>query len=110
MPINGSTQHSARTHPALKTKAKIALLGFDQSEQYPGWVLTDVRQTDRFPGEALSNQRTVVPRAFTFPVPENVNDETAAALANPGVSAWLSLAYRAKLVRGENVLILGATG
>ena len=55
-------------------------------------------------------QRTVVPRAFTFPVPENVNDETAAALPNPGISAWLSLSYRAKLVRGENVLILGATG
>lgn len=55
-------------------------------------------------------QRTVVPRAFTFPVPENLDDETAAALPNPGVSAWLSLAYRAKLVRGENVLILGATG
>jgi NADPH2:quinone reductase len=55
-------------------------------------------------------QRTVVPRALIFPVPEKVNDETAAALPNPGVSAWLSLAYRAKLVRGENVLILGATG
>jgi len=39
-----------------------------------------------------------------------VNDETAAALPNPGVSAWLSLTYRAKLVRDENVLILGATG
>src|SRR5690349_6656641 len=55
-------------------------------------------------------QRTVVPRAFTFPVPKNVDDEVAAALPNPGVSAWLSLAYRAKLVRGETVLILGATG
>jgi NADPH:quinone reductase-like Zn-dependent oxidoreductase len=55
-------------------------------------------------------QRTVVPRAFTFPVPDNVNDETAAALPNPGISAWLSLTYRAKLTPGENVLILGATG
>ena len=55
-------------------------------------------------------QRTVVSRAFTFPVPEGVNDETAAGLPNPGVSAWLSLAFRAKLAPGENVLILGATG
>lgn len=55
-------------------------------------------------------QRTVVPRAFTFPIPENLHDETAAALPNPGVSAWLSLTYRAKLSPGENVLILGATG
>jgi len=39
-----------------------------------------------------------------------MDDETAAALPNPGVSAWLSLAFRAKLVLGESVLILGATG
>jgi NADPH2:quinone reductase len=55
-------------------------------------------------------QRTVVPRAFTFPIPQEVNDETAAALPNPAVSAWLSLAFRAKLERGETVLVLGATG
>lgn len=55
-------------------------------------------------------ERTVVPRAFTFPVPEGLDDDLAAALPNPGVSAWLSLAYRAKLARGESVLILGATG
>jgi NADPH:quinone reductase-like Zn-dependent oxidoreductase len=63
----------------------------------------------RLPHGAMA-ERTVVPRALTFPVPVNVTDETAAALPNPGVSAWLSLAYRAKLVQGENVLILGATG
>ena len=55
-------------------------------------------------------QRTVVPVATTFPVPEALSDELAAALPNPGVSAWLSLAFRAKLVHGENVLIFGATG
>lgn len=55
-------------------------------------------------------ERAVVPQALTFPVPENLDDETAAALPNPGVSAWLTLAYRAKLMRGEIVLILGATG
>jgi len=55
-------------------------------------------------------QRTVVPKAFIFPVPDGLNDELAAALPNPGVSAWLSLKYRAKLAPGENVLILGATG
>lgn len=62
------------------------------------------------PPHGAMAQRTVVSRALTFPVPENVNDETAAALPNPGVSAWLSLDYRAKLVPGENVLVLGATG
>ena len=43
----------------------------------------------RLPYGAMS-QRTVVPRALTFPIPENLTDETAAALPNPGVSAWLS--------------------
>ncbi len=62
------------------------------------------------PPHGAMAQRTVVPRAFTFPIPDNLSDETAAALPNPGVSAWLSLAYRAKLLPGENVLILGATG
>jgi NADPH:quinone reductase-like Zn-dependent oxidoreductase len=55
-------------------------------------------------------QRTVVNPAFCFPIPDTLDDETAAALPNPGVSAWLSLTYRAKLRPGENVLILGATG
>jgi len=63
----------------------------------------------RAPHGAMA-ERTLAPHAFTFPVPENVNDETAAALPNPGVSALLALSYRAKLVRRESVLILGATG
>jgi NADPH2:quinone reductase len=55
-------------------------------------------------------ERTVVPRALCFPVPSGIDDDTAAALPNPGVSAWLSLTHRAKLAPGETVLILGATG
>ena len=55
-------------------------------------------------------ERTLVPRAFCFPVPEAITDDTAAALPNPGVSAWLTLTHRAKLAAGETVLILGATG
>ncbi len=55
-------------------------------------------------------ERTVVPRAFCFPVPSGLDDDRAAALPNPGVSAWLSLTQRAQLAPGETVLILGATG
>src|SRR6201984_426576 len=55
-------------------------------------------------------ERTVVTRAFCFPVPSGLDDDRAAALPNPGVSAWLSLTQRAKLAPGETVLILGATG
>jgi NADPH:quinone reductase-like Zn-dependent oxidoreductase len=55
-------------------------------------------------------ERTVVRRAQCFSVPEDLDDVTAAAIPNPGVSAWLSLQHTAKLVAGETVLILGATG
>ena len=55
-------------------------------------------------------ERTVVRRAQCFLVPDDVDDATAAAIPNPGVSAWLSLKHRAKLAPGETVLILGATG
>jgi NADPH:quinone reductase-like Zn-dependent oxidoreductase len=55
-------------------------------------------------------ERTVVRGAQCFPVPETLDDATAAAIPNPGVSAWLSLKHLAKLSHGETVLILGATG
>ncbi|MGH9744362.1 MAG: quinone oxidoreductase family protein [Candidatus Acidiferrum sp.] len=55
-------------------------------------------------------QRTVAPTAFCFPVPDALDDATAAALPNPGVSAYLVLSQRAKLAKGEKVLIIGATG
>jgi NADPH:quinone reductase-like Zn-dependent oxidoreductase len=63
----------------------------------------------RHPYGAMA-ERTVVPRARCFPIPDGVDDVTAAALPNPGVSAWLSLTWCAKLAPGETVLILGATG
>ena len=62
------------------------------------------------PPYGAMTQRTAVSRNRCIPLPANVDDVTAAALINPGLSAWLTLAGRAKLVRGETVLILGATG
>jgi len=55
-------------------------------------------------------ERTVVSRARCFPIPDNVNDDIAAAVVNPGLSAWGALVWRAQLLAGETVLILGATG
>jgi NADPH:quinone reductase-like Zn-dependent oxidoreductase len=55
-------------------------------------------------------EHTVVPAAFCFAVPTGLDDVTAAALPNPGVSALLTLNHRAKVAMGETVLILGATG
>jgi NADPH2:quinone reductase len=55
-------------------------------------------------------QRTVVTRARCFPLPAEIDDDTSAAVLNPGLSAWGALAWRAQLSPGESVLVLGATG
>jgi NADPH:quinone reductase-like Zn-dependent oxidoreductase len=54
--------------------------------------------------------RTVAPRSKCLPLPDKIDDFQAAAIANPGMSAWLSIKDRAELSAGETVLILGATG
>jgi NADPH:quinone reductase-like Zn-dependent oxidoreductase len=43
-------------------------------------------------------------------IPDSLDDITAAAIANPGMSAWAALVERARLVAGETVLVNGATG
>jgi NADPH2:quinone reductase len=50
------------------------------------------------------------PDWITLNLPDGLPDESAAALANPGMSSWAALKYRAKFQAGESVLILGATG
>jgi NADPH2:quinone reductase len=55
-------------------------------------------------------ERTVVPQSRCLLLPDAIEDVQAAAIANPGMSAWLSVKERAGLVPGETVLVLGATG
>jgi NADPH:quinone reductase-like Zn-dependent oxidoreductase len=55
-------------------------------------------------------QRTIVSPSHSFPIPDNIDDDIAAAIVNRGLSAWGALAWRAQLTAGETVLILGATG
>ena len=43
-------------------------------------------------------------------LPDSLDDITAAAIANPGMSAWAALVERAHVVAGETVLVNGATG
>jgi NADPH2:quinone reductase len=64
----------------------------------------------RRPPNGSMCQRTVVPRAFCWPVPEGLSDTVVAALPNPGLSSWLPLVTTARLSAGETVLVLGATG
>ncbi|GCE50917.1 NADPH:quinone reductase-like Zn-dependent oxidoreductase [Thermosporothrix hazakensis] len=55
-------------------------------------------------------ERAVVPRQACLPLPASLDDVSAAALFNPGLSGWLALKWRAQIQPGETILILGATG
>ncbi|WP_253776461.1 quinone oxidoreductase family protein [Goodfellowiella coeruleoviolacea] len=52
----------------------------------------------------------VAPQRLCTPIPDEVDDVTAASMMNPAVSSWNALAFGAKLVPGETLLVLGATG
>jgi len=52
----------------------------------------------------------VASAALCVPLPDGVDDVTAAAIANPGMSSWAALQRRAGLQPGQTVLVNGATG
>lgn len=61
-------------------------------------------------GAGTFAERVAVPTANVVPLPDELDDISAAAIANPGMSSWASLTERAHLQRGETVLINGANG
>ncbi|HGF4016285.1 quinone oxidoreductase family protein [Burkholderia cenocepacia] len=55
-------------------------------------------------------ERTIAPDTQCVPLPDALDDVTAAAIAIPGMSSWAALTERARFVAGETVLVNGATG
>jgi len=55
-------------------------------------------------------ERTVVRSTQCVPLPDDLDDVTAAAIANPGMSSWAAYRERARLKAGETVLVNGASG
>jgi NADPH2:quinone reductase len=55
-------------------------------------------------------ERTLVEPERVWDVPEELSDGQAVAMGIPALAAWLSLEHHARLVQGEDVLVLGATG
>jgi NADPH:quinone reductase-like Zn-dependent oxidoreductase len=53
---------------------------------------------------------TVVPSDQCVTIPDEIDDITAAAIANHGMSSWAAYQERAHLKAGETVLINGGTG
>jgi NADPH:quinone reductase-like Zn-dependent oxidoreductase len=63
----------------------------------------------RAPFASMAEKTVVVPSQCVS-LPDDLDDVAAAAIANPGMSAWAALKERAKVKTGESVLVNGATG
>lgn len=97
----------AGTHYASRELRLPAIPGFDGVVRLPdGRRLYAVA----LPGHGMMAQRTVVNPDAGFEIPMHVDSVTAAALPNPGMSAWMALEFGAAIQPGAHVLILGATG
>ncbi|MUT65800.1 zinc-binding alcohol dehydrogenase family protein [Paenibacillus sp. NEAU-GSW1] len=55
-------------------------------------------------------EQTIVNEKMIIRLPDGIDDVTAAAIANPAMSSWAALVYRARFRPGQTVLINGATG
>lgn len=55
-------------------------------------------------------EQTLVDQKMLISLPDNLSDHMAAAIANPGMSSYAALVYRAQIKPGDVVLINGATG
>jgi len=63
--------------------------------------------TGRRPFGAMTER---APASLTVPLPDGLDARLAAAIVNPALAAWLPLVWRVRLLPGEAVLVLGATG
>lgn len=107
---------------AIKNIDKMLVAGSHYAHHYKTWpavagtdgvgVLPD--GTRVYAGAAapygMMAAQALISNRFFVPVPDSLDAVTAAALPNPGVSAWLALEWRGKIKSGDTVFILGATG
>ncbi len=94
---NGSHYDSYKNLPAIVGIDGVGILE-DGKRVYAGGM------------SGMMADKALISKNRYIALPENIDDITAAALPNPGISAWLSLYYRASIRPGETVLINGATG
>jgi NADPH:quinone reductase-like Zn-dependent oxidoreductase len=55
-------------------------------------------------------ERTLIESGRGYPVPDGLDPTLAVCLGVSGLAAWLGLSWRGRLVEGETVLVLGASG
>lgn len=62
------------------------------------------------PGNGSMALYCVIDEAAALVVPEQIDDDSVAALGLSAIAAWMALTWRGKLQPGEQVLVLGASG
>ena len=80
----------------------------------PGGEISGTTEDGRRVAALLMNggyaERVAVPEAALVPLPDEVDDDQAAALLLQGLTAWGTLTISAKLQQGESVVIHAAAG
>jgi NADPH:quinone reductase-like Zn-dependent oxidoreductase len=119
-PVPGAGEHRiAVTAAAISQVVKSRASGkhYSSSGRFPFVVgidgvgrLQDGSRVYFFSPNGSMAERTVVSASHCLPLPDGLDDVTAAAIANPGMSSWAAYTERAKLKAGETVLVNGATG
>ena len=97
----------AENHYASKEIQLPAVTGVDGVAR-----LTDGRRvyTGAVAPYGMMAERALINPDAATPLPDSVDAVTAAAIPNPGLSAWMSLDYATAVKPGAHVLVLGATG
>ena len=55
-------------------------------------------------------EKALALQSMVAPVPDALSDEQAAAITTAGLASWIALSRRARLQKGDTVLVNGATG
>ena len=62
------------------------------------------------PGDGSMAQYCVIDESTALVLPDQIDDDLAAALGLSAIAAWMALTWRGHLQPGEQVLVLGASG
>jgi NADPH:quinone reductase-like Zn-dependent oxidoreductase len=62
------------------------------------------------PGDGSMALYCVIDESSALMLPDNIDDDLAAALGLSAIAAWMALTWRGNLQSGEQVLVLGASG
>lgn len=97
-------KHDLPFAPGMEVAGRIVALG----EGVEGVAVGDRAMALVYDGGHAERAKALA--SETFPLPDAVDDVTAAAMCSVYLTAHCALAFDARLAKGENLLVLGAAG